>query len=70
MNIGKLLKFGFGKVEAIKTAKSAGVAGTGGVLFVLLQEFLPGPLADPVVGIPVITWAFNAARKLVTDNEG
>ena len=69
MNLKQLVKLGFGKVEAIKSAKSAGVAGTGGVLFAVLQDVLPGPLADPIVGIPMITWAFNTVRKLVLNND-
>ena len=69
MNLKNLIKLGFGKAEAIKSAKSAGVAGTGGVLFTVFQDFFPGPLADPLVGIPIVTWAFNTARKLVVNNE-
>ena len=69
MNLKKLIKLGFGKAEAIKSAKSAGVAGTGGILFTVFHDILPGPLADPLVGIPLITWAFNTIRKLVMNNE-
>jgi len=69
MNLKKLIKLGFGKAEAIKSAKSAGVAGTGGILFAIFQDILPGPLADPIVGIPMITWAFNTVRKLVLNND-
>ena len=69
MNLKKLIKLGFGKIEAIKSAKSAGVAGTGGILFAIFQEVLPGPLADPIVGIPIITWIFNTVRKLVINND-
>ena len=69
MNLKKLIKLGFGKAEAIKSAKSAGVAGTGGILFAIFQEILPGPLADPIVGIPMITWVFNTVRKLVLNND-
>ena len=69
MNLKKLIKLGFGKVEAIKSAKSAGVAGAGGVAFALLSEYLPAPFNDPIIGIPVLSWALNTARKLVTNNE-
>jgi hypothetical protein len=69
MNFSKLIKIGFGKVEAIKTVKSAGLAGTGGILFALIGDILPAPLSDPVVGIPILTWAINTVRKLVTSNE-
>ena len=69
MNLKKLIKLGFGKAEAIKSAKSAGVAGAGGILFAIFQDILPGPLADPIVGIPMITWAFNTVRKLVMNND-
>ena len=69
MNLKKLIKLGFGKAEAIKSAKSAGVAGTGGILFAIFQDILPGPLADPIVGIPIITWVFNTIRKLVMNND-
>jgi hypothetical protein len=69
MNWGKLIKIGFGKVEAVKSAKSAGVAGVGGIAFALIGDLLPAPFADPVVGIPVLTWAINSLRKLVTNND-
>tara|TARA_Y100000310_G_scaffold94166_2_gene91791 strand:- start:6129 stop:6395 length:267 start_codon:yes stop_codon:yes gene_type:complete len=69
MNLKNLIKLGFGKIEAVKSAKSAGVAGTGGILFAVFQDLLPGPLADPIIGIPMITWVFNTVRKLVINND-
>ena len=65
----KLIKIGFGKVEAIKSVKSAGVAGVGAAAFVIIGDLLPPPFADPIIGIPVLTWAINSVRKLVTNHE-
>ena len=69
MNLKKLVKFGFGKIEAIKSIKSAGVAGTGAVVFSAIGDLLPAPLNDPIIGIPLLTWAVNTIRKFVTNNE-
>ena len=69
MNFKKLIKIGFGKVEAIKSAKSAGVDGIGGAAFAVIGDILPVPLQDPIVGIPVLTWIINTVRKFIVNHE-
>ena len=69
MNFGKLIKISVGKIEAIKSAKSAGVAVAGAVPFALFGDLFPAPFNDPIVGIPVLTWAINTVRKVLTNNE-
>ena len=65
----RAVKLGFGVVEAKKTAKSAGIAGVGGVVYALLQPLFEGtPLADPVIGAPMVIWLTNVVRQFVTNH--
>lgn len=64
-----VVKLGFGMVEAKKTAKSAGIAGAGGVVYALLQPFLVGtPLGDPLVGAPIVIWLVATLREFVRNH--
>ena len=69
LNMKKLIKIGFGKIEAIKVAKSAGVTGVGAVAFAAIGDQLPPPFNDPIIGIPVLTWGGNLVRKIFMNNE-
>ena len=69
MKLNKILKLGFGKIEAIKSAKSAGVAGVGASVFAVIGSYLPEPFSDPLIGIPVLTWGVNSARHFLQNHE-
>ena len=63
------VKLGWGMVETKKAAKSAGIAGAGGVVYALLQPLFEGtPLADPVIGAPIVIWAVNTVRQFITNH--
>jgi len=67
----EVVKLGWGMVETKKAAKSAGIAGAGGVVYALLQplfaEYIP-PLADPLVGAPIVIWLVNTIRQFLTNH--